>query len=93
VIGDASTSLTDNCSSSCANTIPANASVPFPIGTQLGFHVQCNATAGMTIAITTDTLYWSPSATTGTRTLGVCGTAVAQKETATTWFIVGNWLT
>jgi hypothetical protein len=93
VAADASTRLQDNCGSTCANTIPANASVPFPVGTQLGFHVLCSASAGMTIAITSDTLYWSPSATTGTRTLPICGDAVATKETTTTWEFTCNGCT
>lgn len=73
-------------------TIPANASVPFPIGTELEL-INQNAAGVLTIAITTDTMRLSPGGTTGSRTLAANGHAVAKKVTATEWMIWGAGLT
>ena len=78
-------------SSAGAFTIPANASVPYPIGTAITF-INMNATAS-TIPITTDTMYLAGQGTTGTRTLAQYGAATAVKMTATTWLISGSGLT
>ncbi|MBF0098354.1 MAG: hypothetical protein HQM04_12450 [Magnetococcales bacterium] len=67
-------------------TIPANSSVPFPIGTTLWFVNERNT---VTISITTDTLMLSPSGATGNRTLAARGMATALKITATKWMISG----
>jgi hypothetical protein len=72
-------------------TIPANASVAYPIGTALTFINMASVSVG--IAITSDTLYWSPSGTTGSRTLAQYGLATAIKLTSTTWIISGQGLT
>lgn len=71
-------------------TIPANASVAFPIGTAVTF---VNMGAASTIAITSDTMYLAGLGTTGTRTLAQYGLATALKMTATTWIISGSGLT
>lgn len=71
-------------------TIPANASVAYPVGTTIRFVNQINT---VTIAITTDTLTLSPGGTTGSRTLAAHGVAEAQKVTATLWYISGSGLT
>ena len=73
-------------------TIPANASVPFPIGTSIAFIAGPSATT-VSIAITTDTMYLGGSGTSGTRTLVAYGMATAVKVAATTWFINGTGLT
>jgi hypothetical protein len=73
-----------------AFTIPANASVAFPIGTAITF---VNISTSSTIAITTDTMYLAGAGTTGTRTLAQYGTATALKITATSWIISGVGLT
>jgi hypothetical protein len=71
-------------------TIPANASVAYPIGTAISF---VNMTANdVTIAITSDTMYFSTGAT-GSRTLAQYGSATALKMTSTTWLITGSNLT
>ena len=71
-------------------TIPANASVAFPIG---AFTVVTNdSNQNWSIAITSDTLYWSPSAATGTRTLAAGGTCTISKKTSTRWWITGTGL-
>lgn len=73
-------------------TIPANASVAFPIGSAVTF---VNDTAGgvITIAITTDTLVLAGAGTTGSRTLAANGIATALKITSTRWQINGTGLT
>ena len=72
-------------------TIPANASVAYPIGTVLTFINM--TTQVVSIAITTDTMYLAGTGTTGTRSLALYGMASAIKMTSTTWLISGNGLT
>lgn len=67
-------------------TIPANASVAFPIGTVITF---VNVAGGSTIAITTDTMYLAGTTTTGTRSMVLNGIANAVKITATVWLFSG----
>lgn len=72
-------------------TIPANASVAYPIGTVLQF---CNMTSQVvTIAINSDTMYLAGTGTTGSRSLAIYGVANAMKITSTTWIITGSGLT
>lgn len=73
-------------------TIPANASVAFPIGTAVTF-INQNAGGVITIAITTDTMRLAGDGTTGSRTLAANGTATAVKITTTEWLISGINLT
>jgi len=73
-------------------TIPANASVAFPIGTEIEM-INQNAGGVITIAITTDTMRLSPGGTTGSRSLAANGRAVAKKISATEWMIWGTGLT
>jgi hypothetical protein len=73
-------------------TIPANASVAFPIGTAITF-VNQNAAGVITIAITTDTMRLAGAGTTGSRTLAANGIATVLKSTATEWIISGTGLT
>jgi hypothetical protein len=73
-------------------TIPANATVAYPIGTTIGFIAGPSATT-VTIAIASDTMYLGGTGTTGSRTLAAYGMATAVKVAATTWFISGNGLT
>lgn len=73
-------------------TIPANASVPFEIGTAITFDNDIGAGA-ITIAITTDTLVLVGAAgSTGSRTLASGGQATAIKVSATRWRISGTGL-
>lgn len=76
-------------------TIPAAASVAFPIGTAITFINM--STALITIAITTDTLYLSTVGSTGNRILGQFGSATAIKvaglSSAGVWLISGSNLT
>lgn len=71
-------------------TIPANASVAYPIGTAITFVNQINV---LTIAITTDTLTLAGSGATGSRTLAASGVATALKVASTSWIISGTGLT
>lgn len=73
-----------------AITIPANASVAFPIGTVIAITNDSNQ--NWTIQITSDTLMWSPSGSTGSRTLAQYGSVTIRKVTATKWWITGTGL-
>jgi hypothetical protein len=68
-------------------TIPANSAVAFPVGTVLTF-VNDDAD-DVTIAINTDTLVFSPTGETGSRTLVQYGMATALKIGTTRWIISG----
>lgn len=73
-------------------TIPANASVAYPIGTALTF-VNDTSAGTITIAINSDTLVLAGAGTTGSRTLAANGVATAIKITSTRWIISGTGLT
>lgn len=73
-------------------TIPANASVAYPVGTCLTFVNQASAGV-ISIAITSDTMRLSSAGTTGTRSLAANGIASALKVTSTEWLISGSGLT
>jgi hypothetical protein len=71
-------------------TIPANASVAFPIGTTI---VVINDSGGnIFLAITTDTLAWLQGGSTagGTRTIAAGSVVTIQKVAATRWALSGN---
>ena len=68
-------------------TIASNASVPYDIGTAITFVNM--STDSVTIAISSDTLYFAGSGTTGSRTLAQYGEATALKIGATEWLISG----
>jgi hypothetical protein len=74
-------------------TIPANASVAYPIGTTLTFIAGPSPVVTVTIAITSDTLRLAGGTSTGSRTLAANGMATAVKVAATTWYINGTGLT
>ena len=93
VLSDANKHIYYTGASSVALTIPANASVAYPIGTVLTFVNDASAAVSITIAINTDVLVWSPSGATGTRTLAQYGRAVAQKVASARWLISGTGLT
>lgn len=73
-------------------TIPANGSVPYPVGTVVTF-INQNGAGVVTIAITTDTMRLAGAGTTGSRTLAANGIATAVKLTSTEWLISGTGLT
>lgn len=74
-------------------TIPANASVAYPVGTVLTVINDASAAVNLTIAVTTDTLQWATGGTTGNRTLGRFGIATCIKVASTKWIINGTGLT
>jgi hypothetical protein len=67
-------------------TIPANSSVPFPIGTAITFVNRINT---LTIAITDDTLRLANTTDTGSMELDVNGVATCIKIGSTEWIISG----
>jgi len=71
-------------------TIPANASVPFPIGTTIA--IFNNSALTQIISITTDTLRQAGSSNTGSRNLAQYGLATCVKVAATVWVISGAGL-
>lgn len=76
-------------------TIPANASVAFPIGTVIVLDNTGNAggvPGAITLAITTDTLRRGDgTAATGSRTIGSNAVAAIRKTKATEWIITGTF--
>ncbi len=89
VLADANKQILNNGGGTPTFTIPANASVAYPIGTTLMFISPSTVTD---IAITSDTLTWMPSGATGTRHLTL-GLATALKISSTSWVITGVGLT
>lgn len=95
VLGDANNGILHPATDTTGRTftIPANASVAFPVGTAITF-INENLAGAVTIAITSDTMQLlggTPS--TGSRTLGTNGMATALKITSTKWLITGVNLT
>ena len=93
VIGDSGKAILHPSTDANARTftIPANASVAYPLGTAITF---INMTSQVvTIAITSDTMYLAGPGTTGSRSLAQYGMASAIKMTSTTWIISGSGLT
>lgn len=89
-LADAGTHILHPASDSSARTftIPANASVAFPVGSVVTF---INAGGSLTISITSDTMYLAgETSTTGSRTLAAYGIATAIKIASTTWVIGGS---
>jgi len=73
-------------------TIPANASVAYPVGAALTF-VNQNGAGVVTLAITSDTLRWAGEGTTGSRTLAANAMVTALKIGPTEWMISGSGMT
>lgn len=69
-------------------TIPANASVAYPLGTAIPLVNQGGG--DLSIAITSDTLTFESDGSTGTRTLGDDGIAMILKVATTAWMISGG---
>lgn len=91
VIGDAGKHILHPAADTSARTftIPSNASVAFPIGTTITFVNEWGAGV-VTLAITSDTLQWAGSGTTGSRTLAAGTMATILKITSTKWIITGT---
>lgn len=71
-------------------SIPANSSVPFPIGSAITLYN--DSASDQTITITTDTLRLAGDTATGTRTLAGRGLATMLKVNTTEWVISGAGL-
>ena len=93
VLADSAKAILHNDGVAYTHTIAANSSVAYPVGTTLTFVNDASAAVNITIAINTDTLVWTPSGSTGARTLAQYGRAVAHKVGATRWYISGTGLT
>lgn len=72
-------------------TIPANASVPYAVGTAITFVNM--SSSSLSIAINSDTLYQALLGNTGTRSLSQYGVATALKITSTSWILSGSGIT
>lgn len=94
VLADAGKSILHPSADTAArtNTIPANASVAFDIGTAVTF-INQNGAGVMTIAIASDVMRLAGAGTVGSRTLAANGMATAIKLTTTEWIISGVGLT
>jgi hypothetical protein len=91
VLADRGKSVQANGGSVTTITIPANASVAFPIGTCI--LLVNNQNSNLTVAITTDSLYIAGTTTGGagtSRTLANNGVAMLYKFSSTGWFISGS---
>ena len=73
-------------------TMPANASVAFPIGTIMVWTNEGSAGV-ITASITSDTMVWVPAGTTGNRTIAANGFLVWHKITSTKWNVWGQGVT
>lgn len=92
VLSDRGKSVVHTSGSTHTWTIPANASVAFPVGTTIA--LSNGPTGGnVTIAITTDTLRLAGAGTTGSRTFAAHGVATLYKHAATVWYISGSAVT
>lgn len=90
VMGDAGKHYYHVSGSTHTLTIPANASVAFPIGTIIA-GVNEDGGGDLTIAITSDTLRWTDQ--TGSRTVAENGTFSLIKVTSTVWRLTGDGIT
>jgi len=89
VLADANYHLYHSSATPHTFTIPANASVAFPIGTCITF-VNSNGAGNLTIAITADTMRLAGGSSTGSRVIAANGLATAIKVEAALWYINGT---
>jgi len=92
VLSDASKSILHNSASSHTYTVPANASVPYPLGTAITI-VNGGAGGTITLAITSDTFQFFPSGATGSRTMAPYSQVTILKVTTTVWSLTGVGVT
>ena len=92
VMADRGKSLFQNSASANTVTIPANASVAFPVGTVVSIFNNPFAAGTTTVAITSDTLS-VPGLGTGSRTLPPGAMLTIQKVAATLWMGAGAGIT
>lgn len=92
VLADANKHVYQNAGGVHTYTIPANASVAFPIGTAIT-GINGHGAGNITLNITTDNLIWSPSGATGSRTIAADGVFTLLKVAAASWYITGSGIT
>jgi hypothetical protein len=93
VLSDAGKAIVCTATGGFTYTIPANASVAYPIGTVLTFVNFTSGAGSCTIAITSDNLFLAGTASTGSRTLATnVSVATAVKVLSTSWLISGTGL-
>lgn len=92
-IDDESANHPDSDTTARDLTIPANSSVPFPIGKVLSGTNGTTAAGVVTLKITSDTLYWSPTMATGNRTLAAGAVWAIKKVSSTKWILTGVGIT
>lgn len=91
LIEDAGTTIRHSSATPHTYTIPANASVAFPVGTAITIINEPGGGA-ITLAITTDTMNRGDGvAGTGSRTISANSAATIIKTAATTWMITGTF--
>lgn len=84
VLSDAGKFVTGSNAGAITFTVPANASVAFPVGTRIDI---CQLGAGqITVAITTDTLVSTP----GLKLRAQYSCATLVKLTSTSWVLTGD---
>jgi hypothetical protein len=91
LISDRGKTVLKSSSASPIWTIPANASVGFPLGTII--RLSNNGANAVTLEITSDTLYWNPTGATGSRSIAQYGYGELQKIGATSWTLWGVGIT
>lgn len=91
-LADAGKAFGKDNSTAYTYTIPANSSVAFPVGTVITVFNN-NATANITVAITTDTLRLAGTATTGSRTVAPYSLCTLFKVSSTVWLASGAGVT
>lgn len=92
VLTDANKHIAQGAGGTHTYTIPANASVPYPIGTAITI-INSVGVGNLTLNITSDTLTWCPSGATGTRTLAAGAVVTLLKIAATVWYMTGVGIT
>jgi hypothetical protein len=92
VLADANKHIFHNSASAHTFTIPANASVAYPIGTAITV-INGQGSGVLTLAITTDTLQWLPSGGSGSRTIAAFGQGTLIKIASTIWYLTGVGIT
>jgi hypothetical protein len=92
VLSDANKHIFINTGGTHTFTIPANSSVAFPIGTAITI-INGGGSGNLTLAVTSDSLNWYPSAATGSRTLAPNSSATILKVLSTAWILTGVGIT
>jgi len=88
VLADANTYIDTTSASATAITIPANATVAYPVGTTIV--VTQKAAGQVTVSVTTDTLnYYSPTSAGTCQTVAQWAAVTLRKVTSTAWIAYG----